>query len=392
MMSTLASGRILSIDLFRGLTILVMVFVNELAGISDIPGWMKHVAADADTMTFVDLVFPAFLFIVGMSIPFAVQARLNKGDNAWGVFRHGLVRAFGLIVIGFYMVNSIGGYDESAMPISIHLWTFCMYLSVLLVWCSLPKGWSHSQQWLVRAVGIAGLIALWWLFQGPQNSGMTPQWWGILGLIGWAYLFALIAYLLVGQRPLLLSLIALGFIALFALFQPFEGQSGLLGWFAQENRNHTHTAMVLAGTLMSLLCFHADYPKRQMNLGIYIVVSAALAYISCQLWPISKIWATPSWALLSVFFCSLLFALFYQLIEVKRHTAMVKAFEPAANNPLLIYILPYIIAAGLGSLGLTLRPEFLSSGIPGMLWSLLFALAMMVLVTLLNRIGIRLKL
>ena len=42
--------RILSVDAFRGITILVMVFVNELAGIRDIPQWMKHVAADADAM------------------------------------------------------------------------------------------------------------------------------------------------------------------------------------------------------------------------------------------------------------------------------------------------------------------------------------------------------
>ncbi|MBN7819429.1 DUF5009 domain-containing protein [Bowmanella yangjiangensis] len=391
-MSTLTSGRILSIDLFRGLTILVMVFVNELAGIADIPAWMKHVAADADTMTFVDLVFPAFLLIVGMSIPFAVQARVSKGDNSWEVFKHGLVRALGLIIIGFYMVNSIGGYDASAMAISIPLWTFCMYISVLLVWCSLPKDWSNALQLSIRAVGIAGLAILWWLFEGPDNTWMTYQWWGILGLIGWAYLFALIAYLLVGQRPLLIGLVALGFIGLFPLFAQFEGQSGLLGWFAQENRNHTHTAMVLAGTLMSLLCFDNRYPKRHLNLGLYILVSGILAYVSCQLWPISKIWATPSWALLSIFFCSVLFALFYQLLEVQKYTGIVKVFEPAANNPLLIYILPYILAAGLGSLGLTLRPEALSSGVPGMLWSVAFALAMMVLVTLLNRVGVRLKL
>ena len=58
-----------------------MVFVNELASIKDVPQWMKHMPADADAMTFVDLVFPAFLFIVGMSIPFALQQRLNKGDS-----------------------------------------------------------------------------------------------------------------------------------------------------------------------------------------------------------------------------------------------------------------------------------------------------------------------
>ena len=90
----LAARRILSIDVFRGMTIFTMVFVNELAGISDIPQWMKHYPAQVDGMTFVDLVFPAFLFIVGMSIPFATQARFSKGDSTQDVFKHvGLRRA-----------------------------------------------------------------------------------------------------------------------------------------------------------------------------------------------------------------------------------------------------------------------------------------------------------
>ena len=52
--------------------------VNELAGVHDIPQWMRHMPKDADTMSFVDVVFPGFLFIVGMSIPFAINRRLKK--------------------------------------------------------------------------------------------------------------------------------------------------------------------------------------------------------------------------------------------------------------------------------------------------------------------------
>ena len=54
------------------MTILVMIFVNDLAGVRGAPAWMKHIhPSDADGMTFVDVVFPAFLFIVGTSIPSA---------------------------------------------------------------------------------------------------------------------------------------------------------------------------------------------------------------------------------------------------------------------------------------------------------------------------------
>ena len=37
-----------SIDAFRGLTIFIMIFVNDLAGIKGIPAWMKHMPTEAD--------------------------------------------------------------------------------------------------------------------------------------------------------------------------------------------------------------------------------------------------------------------------------------------------------------------------------------------------------
>src|SRR5947207_11757103 len=101
------TSRILSIDVLRGLTILVMMFVNDLAGVKGVPPWMHHVhPSDSDGMTFVDVVFPAFLFIVGMSIPFAVGRRLERGERPAKVWGHIIGRAFGLLVIGFFMVNS----------------------------------------------------------------------------------------------------------------------------------------------------------------------------------------------------------------------------------------------------------------------------------------------
>ncbi|HTN08206.1 DUF5009 domain-containing protein, partial [Agriterribacter sp.] len=106
---SLKPQRILSIDAFRGITILVMVFVNELAGIRDIPQWMKHVPADADAMTFVDVVFPAFLFIVGMSLPFAINNRVKKGDSFLQLQWHIVWRTLGLLVLGVFMVNGEGG-------------------------------------------------------------------------------------------------------------------------------------------------------------------------------------------------------------------------------------------------------------------------------------------
>src|SRR5690349_18069344 len=94
---TLPTERIHSIDAFRGVTIFLMVFVNELAGVQNIPAWMKHASADEDAMTFVDVVFPAFLFIVGMSMPFAIQRRFRRGDTLWRLTAHTLWRTPALL-------------------------------------------------------------------------------------------------------------------------------------------------------------------------------------------------------------------------------------------------------------------------------------------------------
>src|SRR3982751_4735920 len=130
----LSKQRILSIDAFRGITILVMVFVNELAGMRNIPAWMKHMPADADAMSFVDVVFPAFLFIVGMSIPFALNQRQARGDDGAALQRHVLARSLGLILLGFFMVNAEDGFNPARMPFNIGWWSLGLYTCTFLVW------------------------------------------------------------------------------------------------------------------------------------------------------------------------------------------------------------------------------------------------------------------
>ena len=389
---SLPNRRILAIDVFRGLTILTMVFVNELAAIKNIPAWMTHMPANANTMTFVDLVFPAFLFIVGMSIPFSTQAKAAKGASSKRLLIDAAFRALGLIVIGLFMVNTIYGYDESKMPISMPLWTLLMYACVLLIWSYYPK---HLSSVLVKGckyLGIFGLIVLAYIYDGPYG-GMTPQWWGILGLIGWAFIFSVAVYLFTKQDVIKLIAGSLAFIALFFVVEHLSGINGVLDRIVEDNRNHTHATIVLAGVVMSLIFYHVKLTaKKWFNYFAFVLVSGALTLLSWWYWPVSKIWATPSWAFMSIFFCALIFGAIYYIVELKAQTDWCKVFEPAANNPLLIYILPYILIAALQLLSIPERPEFMSSGSMGILWSLGFAMVMMFAVTGLNKLGVRLKL
>jgi hypothetical protein len=52
-------SRLASIDIFRGLTMTVMILVNELAGIKGLPWWNYHMKANIDFITYVDMVFPS---------------------------------------------------------------------------------------------------------------------------------------------------------------------------------------------------------------------------------------------------------------------------------------------------------------------------------------------
>ena len=103
-------GRIVSVDALRGLTILLMIFVNDLG--PGAPSWMHHIQpSNADGMTLADIVFPAFLFIVGVSIPLALERRQQSGTCRWALLRHILTRTLGLLFMGLVQLN--GGRDRT---------------------------------------------------------------------------------------------------------------------------------------------------------------------------------------------------------------------------------------------------------------------------------------
>src|ERR1700740_1186045 len=76
--------RLLSLDVVRGITIAFMIMVNNNGG-SGSWGFMNH--ANWNGLTPTDLVFPTFVFVVGVSVVFAFEARLSRGaprsQRAW---------------------------------------------------------------------------------------------------------------------------------------------------------------------------------------------------------------------------------------------------------------------------------------------------------------------
>ena len=398
MYNKLSGQRIRSIDVFRGFTILVMIFVNDVSGVSGIPGWMKHKPADADAMTFVDVVFPAFLFIVGMSIPFAINKRLAKGDDFWKLQSHIIWRVVGLLILGVFMVNGEGGYNESAMRMSIAAWSLLFYLCAILVW-NVYTFKNKKWKYLLQGVGAIGLLLLAWTYRGGDDGseGIKPRWWGILGLIGWSYLYGCIIYQLFRGKvwPLLFA------IAICITWYCI-GRSGIakgsavLEWMSSTSGHAAHTSIVLCGIVLSVLFFDERIAKsvqrRFLYAGLFALACFVSGYLIRPYYFISKIHATPTWCLYCSAICIAVFSILYWFTDIKKRYKWTGFFQPAASNALLVYILPNIIYYTQALFGWHFMPAIFHQGLLGIAWSALYAVAIMLLAFGLNKLKVRLQL
>lgn len=385
------SGRVASIDAFRGITILAMIFVNEIAGVSGISPWLKHMPADADAMSFPDIVFPAFLFIVGMAIPFSLRARVAQGGSDWGLQRHIAYRAVALIVMGVFMVNAEGGFHAPSMVLSIAAWSLLFYAAVYLAWGAVPFRRPAVIRGL-RALGILLMLVLAALYRGGDGgqAGMRPQWWGILGLIGWAYFFASEFWLLSRGRLWAVIGSLVGCVAFYAAAS-LLGAPAWLGWLAPHA---AHAQIVLAGVACAVIFFDGgDAESARGRFGraaLFVLALAVAATVLRPVFPISKIHATPSWCLYSAAICTAAFALLYALIDVHGHTRWTRWIEPAATSPLVAYLIPFVVLALMTLAGLH-WPAGLHQGDVGLLWGAVYAALVLAAVAVLNRRGVRLK-
>ena len=97
----LPSHRLLALDVLRGLTITAMILVNNPGSWSYLFWPLKH--ADWHGLTPTDLIFPFFIFIVGMSITLSVNAMQAKGVSKQQILKSGVLRTVKLIALGWFL-------------------------------------------------------------------------------------------------------------------------------------------------------------------------------------------------------------------------------------------------------------------------------------------------
>ena len=102
------TGRLTSLDVFRGITIAGMILVNNPGSWSFVYPPLRHAEWHGWTPT--DLIFPFFLFIVGVAMAFSLVARLESGDDQSAIFLKVLKRSLIIIGIGLFL-NAFPRFD-----------------------------------------------------------------------------------------------------------------------------------------------------------------------------------------------------------------------------------------------------------------------------------------
>jgi predicted acyltransferase len=375
----------------------LMIFVNDLWSLKNIPGWLEHVAPGVDGIGLADVVFPAFLFIVGLSLPYAIDHRRKKGDSEGQLVMHVATRTIALLVMGVFLVNG-ETINAPAMGMPKFLWYPLSCLSFILIWNVYPKTAKKTLVYAAKAVGIITLVTLAFLYRGGEGGSerFAPQWWGILGLIGWAYLAS--GLITVFSKNNFYAVLA-GWSLFSVLSMVAKAgalpHNALITTIPDAIRGGTLTALTLGGVLTSLIFQH--YQKKKDNTGLTLVfllfsaVLVALSVITRPYWKLAKLGATPAWLFLCSAFTILAFLAIYWLADVKRKAHWFNVIKPAGTDTLLCYLIPYFIYAIITATSLYLPDVFLTGGV-GLLKSLLFAVFCVFITGWLNRAGIKLKL
>jgi hypothetical protein len=262
------------------------------------------------------------------------------------------------------------------------------------IWNKYAKDFPVWLKNILQYGGILILVLLYFLYvQDTGQIGMTQKWWGILGLIGWAYLFSVIYYWLVSGR--LWAMIAFLVICLMANSLNLTEGSFIreFSWLSFIAGHLTHATLVTSGVIISLLFFDRKItPKINWEVIGFAILFFIIGYLLRPYYGISKIKGTPSWTMFSAAICTVLFYFLYWLMEVKKQTKWSNFFMPAAANPLLIYILPGVIYYFALAFKIEIIPACFREGIPGIIRSLVFSTIMLFIMKICNKYKIQLHL
>lgn len=172
--------RSLALDALRGLAIFLMIISGRIP-FGPLPGWMYHVQNPPPTHAFnpnipgiswVDLVFPLFLFAMGAAFPFALSKKIESGISKqkiiFEIFYRGILLAGFAIVIQHIRPNVIGGD-----PIIASLLAFLCFIFLFMFFMQKRKNFSDKIYFGIKFGGLIGIILFLFFIKYPDDSGFS---------------------------------------------------------------------------------------------------------------------------------------------------------------------------------------------------------------------------
>jgi len=320
-MSTITSGsnsahaaaetlpaRLMSLDIFRGLTIAGMILVNNPGSWRYVYAPLLHAPWHGWTPT--DLIFPFFLFIVGVSMIFSFAARLKRGHRRADLLRHVMQRSAIIFFLGLFL-NAFPFFQFTTMrlPGVLQRIALCYFFAALIVLASARRG---------QLVFIVALLGGYWALlalvpvPGYGIGRLDPD--GNLA-----------AYV---DRRLMLG----------HLWKPTWDPEGLLS-----------TLPAIATTLLGALTgqwLRSHRPPPHKAAGLIAMGAVGLvAGELLHLWfPINKNLWTSSYVIFTAGFAALLLGLCYWLADVKGYRRWGTPFVIFGRNAIAVFTLASLVA------------------------------------------------
>ncbi|RYE29523.1 MAG: DUF5009 domain-containing protein [Sphingobacteriaceae bacterium] len=383
--------RLLSIDVLRAIIMLLMIFVNDASGVRHIPEWIDHASENQDAMGFADVIFPAFLFIVGLSLPFAIKNRIKKGDSTATIIIYILSRSAALLIMGFYHVN-LEEYNPAAL-LPKAIWALIITVAFFLIWLDYPEHFNKFKKNVLIGTGIILLLIMALVYKGgnaEHATGMQPSWWGILGIIGWSYLVCALSYFVLKGRLSLLIVFLIAFAGINIGVHTGVLSNGL--WIIGDASS---TTLTLFGIVISEFYVYLVAKNKAHLLWMFLFITGILLIaLGLLIRPytegISKIHSTPAWVFICAGITILAFESAIYLVDVKGKSNLFNLIKPAGTSTLTCYLMPYFQVYLLQVFHIH-YPLFLNNGAGGLLRAMATAFMLIWLVGLMEKKHLRLK-
>lgn len=328
-LAKLPSHRLLALDILRGITITAMILVNNPGSWAYMYWPLKHAKWHGYTPT--DLIFPFFIFIVGMSITLSVNAMRIKGLSNSTILKSGVVRTIKLIALGWFLALFYYNFRDPNFS-----WLDDKLLGIRVMG-------------VLQRIGLVYIVALTcYLYLTPKKIAITFI--GLLLFYGTAMLY--IPYSLPSGETVsglwlhgnnlsawLDSLILGARHVYYGTAEPFP--------FDPEGLLSTLTA--IASALSGILC--AIYLSHEKNLNTQIkwlvamgIVAICAGYVLTPITPINKALWTPSYVLISTGYAMLAYALCSYILDVRKIRLWSAPFLVFGANAILFFMFAGVMA------------------------------------------------